>query len=731
MKQSFARKIMSALQLGRWEVASTRTSQPGPPSSILESAVLVAPVSFLRGQGWALGDFVEVERSSARSLCLILLLWPSSRKFSATRPTAWVDHGTAAALGISGSEYVDVVVRKIEPDTAISRPQIGFVVEQLTEEGQALDGDDLWRLASVLKRILVDRVVGDGNVFALRQRGSVVRVRLDLGSERMVRVSENTVFRPSDPDCRVGQPQLKLRPIGGLEKELKEVLALVHAGARGCVLYGPPGTGKTLLASHVALMCAKGAMVVVSAAEIVGVHLGESEENLRQKFLKVEATGEGVMVLDEIDALAPRRDSLDALSGTDTRLTASLLSLLDGLPQRVFVIGTTNRSDAIDPAILRAGRLGFQIEIPPPSPEMRCDILRSIALASSVEVDIEVLERVGSQAHGYVGADLSALWREAVTQYFKESRPNQRLLRSDFDAALRRTRPSALREVLSATPDKRFSWDMIGGNSATKKAIQEVVRWSLDPASEWASWGIRPPRGVLLYGPPGCSKTLLARAVAAESNINFVSVKGPELLSKWVGESEKAVRALFRRAQNSAPALLFFDELDAIASRRAGGSSGGGAEDRVVAQLLTELDGVEALDDRVIIIGATNRPDLIDPALLRPGRIDRLLYVGLPDSSSRAEILRVHLRSTPVGADVDLSTIADEMCDGMSGAEIAALAREACLCAMEANPEDADLVLKTHFMEARQRIVPRTPTALLELYKGFRQGSKRDIFLAK
>lgn len=441
-------------------------------------------------------------------------------------------------------------------------------------------------------------------------------------------------------------------------------------------------------------------------------------------FARAAAVVPSIIILDEIDAICVRRND-PAVSDADIRLTSALLTHMDKLPERNFLIGTTNRPDALDEAMRRAGRLDREIEIPVPSAAARLSILSKFAstvseaqrtklpccrlpprkkesprhiptslfipalpdrgeplvdvAASAIRAQAEegrvaatgdVLREIADSAHGFVGADLAALWREAARNAIHRNPSCAVIARTDLIGALRATKPSALREVAVEVP--RVKWEDVGGNREAKMRLKEAVELPLKMGGgEYAKIGIRPPRGVLLFGPPGCSKTLLAKAVATEASVNFLSVKGPELLSKYVGDSEKAVRNIFVRARSVAPAVIFFDELDALAGSR----GRGGAEDRVLAQLLTEMDGVAVVDDKpVVVVAATNRPDMIDAALLRPGRIDALVYVGLPDKAAREEILRIHMRKQPCEG-VDVTCVAGKT-EGYSGAELAAVVRE-------------------------------------------------------
>lgn len=549
---------------------------------------------------------------------------------------------------------------------------------------------------------------------------------------------------------------------------------------RGVLLYGPPGCGKTMVARAVSEAC-NASLFMLSGPDIVGALSGESEAKVASVFRKAFRQRPAVVVLDEVDAIAPRRDG-PAVGSTERRLTASLLTLLDGggfglrkdgsdrgsreiAADGVFVVATTNIPDAIDPAMRRAGRLGQEVEIPVPSAAARFDILKRLTGrardAGRLSVSEETLREISRVAHGLAGADLAAVWRECVSSAQRRALPSSEetsvddshskagswvVERCDFDAALLAVKPSALREVEVEVP--RIRWADIGGMEEAKARLREAIELPLSVAGAklLGSVGISAPRGLLLFGPPGCSKTLLAKAVATESGANFISVKGPELLSKWVGESEKAIRATFRRARASAPCVVFFDEIDGLAQSR---GVGGSAQSRVVAQLLTEMDGIGAdgLKDcptlanvseeadawmqssgrgRVVVVAATNRPDLLDPALLRPGRLGLQIYVGLPNAKERAAILDIHMSHVPAEKSFDICRFAADggATDGMSGAELASLVREAALAAMEEDVEGASQVGIYHFELAGRRVRPRTPLDVVSFFEKYLQSAR-------
>ena len=493
-------------------------------------------------------------------------------------------------------------------------------------------------------------------------------------------------------------------------------------------------TGKTLLAKAVANE--SGAYFIsVNGPEFLSKFYGESEANLRKIFEEAEKNAPAIIFFDEIDAIAPKRE--EVTGEVERRIVATLLSLMDGLKSRgkVIVIAATNRPNDIDPALRRPGRFDREIEVPVPDRNGRLEILkihtRNMPLAKDVN-----LEEIADKTHGFVGADLMALCKEAAMSALRRVLPEIRdklkegeevpkevleklvVTKQDFENALRIVEPSAMREVLVEVP--KVKWEDIGGLEEVKKTLREMVEWPLKYRESFERLGIEPPKGILLYGPPGCGKTLIAKAVATESGANFIAVKGPELLSKWVGESEKRVRELFKKAKQVAPAIIFFDEIDALAPRRGLGIHE--VTERIVAQLLTEISGIEDVKN-VVLIAATNRPDLIDPALLRPGRFDKLVFIPPPDEKARLEILKVHTRKVPLAKDVDLEEIAKRT-EGYSGADLEALTREAAMNALREDINAKEVKAK-HFEEALKKIPPSLSKELIEYYKRFEERKKQ------
>ncbi|KAL3669639.1 hypothetical protein V7S43_005023 [Phytophthora oleae] len=537
--------------------------------------------------------------------------------------------------------------------------------------------------------------------------------------------------------------------IGGLQEELKAIREVVEqplinpetfekfglAAPKGVLLFGPPGTGKTLIARALAKEL-NARVFTINGPEVVSKFVGESEANLRAVFAQAAREAPSLVFIDELDAICPKRDS--RVGDMERRLVATLLTLMDGLSasRQVVVLAATNRPNALDPAVRRPGRFDREVEIGIPRAKDRLAILRVALRRLPHKLTNSELQELSSSAHGYVGADLSALCKEAALLALHrafasnaqstgavlastDSLPPFEVTLSDLKLAMRGIRPSALREISVDVP--RVLWSDIGGQDALKQALREAVEWPLQHPEAFTRMGIRPPKGVLLYGPPGCSKTLAAKALATESGMNFIAIKGPELFSKWVGESEQQVREIFRKARAASPTVVFFDEIDALASTRGSGGSSG-ASDRVLSQLLTELDGLEPLK-RVLVVAATNRPDLLDPALMRPGRIDRALYVSPPDVPARQQILQIHTRKTPLASDVDMAELAIATAQ-FSGAELQALCREAALHAVEED-RSATNVGKRHFVRALSVVTPQIDDRMLAFFERFRDGQRR------
>jgi transitional endoplasmic reticulum ATPase len=510
---------------------------------------------------------------------------------------------------------------------------------------------------------------------------------------------------------------------------------------KGVLLHGPPGTGKTLLAKAVANETNSN-FYTIGGPEIMSKYHGESEERLRNVFEQAEKNAPSIIFIDEIDSIAPKRE--EATGETERRIVAQLLSAMDGMTSRgkVVVIAATNRINAIDPALRRPGRFDREIEIGVPNRDGRLEVLQIHTRGMPIDKDVN-LEKLADISHGFVGADLQALAKEAAMRALRRVLPEMNLssesipldtLRKiivkmqDFMDVIKEMEPSAMREVFVEVPD--IKWEDIGGLSSIKQELQEAVEWPLKYLGVFTYADATPPKGILLYGPPGTGKTLMAKAAANESEANFISIKGPELLSKWVGESEKGVREIFRKARQSAPCIIFFDELDAIAPTRGGNHGDSHVTERVISQFLTEMDGLEILTN-VVVIGATNRPDIIDPALLRPGRFDRILYVAPPDRDSRLQIIKIHTKKKPLAEDVNVEQLADKT-DGYTGADIASLSSAAVMLSLREHidkyptPKEAEKhtqelkINMKHFEDAMKKIRPLSKQEL-DMYKNVAQ----------
>ncbi|HIJ98608.1 TPA: CDC48 family AAA ATPase, partial [archaeon] len=503
---------------------------------------------------------------------------------------------------------------------------------------------------------------------------------------------------------------------------------------KGVLLYGPPGTGKTLLAKAVANET-NANFIAINGPEIMSKWYGESEKQLREVFEEAEKSAPSIIFIDEIDAIAPKRE--EVTGAVERRVVATLLSQMDGLKTRgkVVVIAASNRPEALDPALRRGGRFDREIEIGVPDRKGRKEVLQIHTRAMPLEPDVD-LDEWADVTYGFVGADLEALCKEAAMATLRRILPKinieeegeiprelleeLKVLKKDFKDAFKNVSPSAMREVLVEVP--KVKWNDIGGLDELKQQLKEAVEWPLKNPKMFKKMGIKPPKGILLYGPPGTGKTLLAKAVANESDANFISVKGPEIFSKWVGESERAIRKIFGKAKQVAPCIVFFDELDAIAPIR-GRDSGTHVTETVVNQLLTELDGLEELEG-VVIIGASNRPDIIDPGLLRPGRFDRLLFTPVPEKESRLKIFKVHTKNMPLAKDVSIEKLAAET-EEYVGADIEAICREAAMIALRKSGMKAEEVSMAEFKAAMDVVRPTMNEEMKTYYENVFKEFKR------
>ncbi|WP_298665865.1 CDC48 family AAA ATPase [uncultured Methanofollis sp.] len=598
----------------------------------------------------------------------------------------------------------------IDDTVRIGRVEVGYgqkVVIQPTQPIRLVGGEQY------LKRLLIGRPVFEGQTLRVNVLGNPLTFVISKVTPKGVAIiSETTEVDLKETPYKPGAGMRKeatgvhYEDIGGLGRELDMVREMIELPMRhpelfkrlgieppkGVLLYGPPGTGKTLIAKAVATEV-NANFISISGPEIMGKYYGESEERLREVFEKAQENAPTIIFIDEIDSIAPKRE--ETKGEVERRVVAQLLALMDGLKARgqVVVIAATNIPDAIDPALRRGGRFDREIEIGIPDKKGRLEIFqvhtRGVPLAENVD-----LQHLADTTHGFVGADIALLVKEAAMHALRQVIPkikieeeipaelieNLKVTGEDFDEARKHVEPSAMREVLVEVPDVK--WESVGGLDDVKSELSEAVEWPLKYPEVFSRMHTKPPKGILLFGPPGTGKTMLAKATANESECNFISVKGPELLSKWVGESEKGVRQIFRKARQAAPSIVFFDEIDSLVPKRGSYATSSHVTESVVSQLLTELDGLEELKN-VMVLGATNRPDMIDDALLRPGRLDRIIYVPPPDAASRKKIFEVYLKGVEdlLAADVKVDDLVART-DGYVGADIEAVVREAKLAAM-------------------------------------------------
>jgi len=673
------------------------------------------------------GDVIEIlgkRRTSA-------IAWPAYSEDQG-RDIIRIDGFTRKNAGASINEYV--VVSKAEVKDALS------IVLAPIDMRLNVDED----FTNFVKNRLMERTFIEGDTTLVMMLGHPVQFTVmktrPHGILRLTYDTKLQILTEPAPEAKLGVPRTTYEDIGGLKDEIQRLREMVELPMRhpeifqrlgidppkGVLLHGPPGCGKTLLARAVANE-SEANFFSINGPEIMSKFYGESEARLREIFQQAEKNAPAIIFIDELDSLAPKRE--EVTGEVERRVVAQLLALLDGLTSRgnVIVIGATNRPNALDPALRRPGRFDREIAIGIPDKQERHEVIqvhtRGMHLAE--DVDLKTLAEV---AHGYTGADLAALSREAgmkaLRRYLPEIDLEQERIppsvlekmevkMDDFMNAYREITPTAMREVAIEVPT--VHWTEVGGLDVVKQELRESVEWPLKNAEVFVRMGIKPPKGILLFGPPGCGKTLLARAVATESEANFISIKGPEVFSKWVGESEKAIREVFRKARMSAPSIIFFDEIDSLVPRRGSGYGDSGVTDRVISQLLTEIDGITALQD-VVVIAASNRPDIVDPAVLRPGRFDRLIYVPEPSEESRLQIFKIHTTGMPLAKGVSLQELAQET-KGYSGADIQSVCREAAMYALRRDMNSKE-VTAGDFEEALKRIGPSVTADMENWYKG-------------
>jgi len=673
------------------------------------------------------GDVIEVVGKRKTSA----IAWPAYSEDQG-RGIIRIDGFTRKNAGVSIHEYL--IVRRAEVKDAT-----GIVLAPID---MRLNVDE--DFTNFVKNRLMERTFIEGDTTLVMMLGHPVQFTVmktrPHGIARLTYDTKLQILTEPAPEAK-GVPRTTYEDIGGLKEEIQRLREMVELPMRhpeifqrlgidppkGVLLHGPPGCGKTLLARAVANE-SDANFFSINGPEIMSKFYGESEARLREIFQQAEKNSPAIIFIDELDAIAPKRE--EVTGEVERRVVAQLLALLDGLTGRgnVIVIGATNRPNALDPALRRPGRFDREIEIGIPDKQGRHEILqihtRGMPLTQNVN-----LRRLSDTTHGYTGADLAALGREtamkALRRYLpeidlEEERipPNvlekMEVTMDDFTNAFKEITPTAMREVAIEVPT--VHWNEVGGLEDAKQNLRESVEWPIKNSDVFRRMGINPPKGILLFGPPGCGKTLLARAVATESEANFISIKGPEVFSKWVGESEKAIREVFRKARMSSPAIIFFDEIDSLVPRRGIGYGDSGVTDRVISQLLTEMDGITALQD-VVILAATNRPDIVDPAVLRPGRFDRLIYVPEPNEEGRREIFKIHTKGMPLAKDLDLKELA-RTTKGYSGADIQSLCREAAMITLRRDIKSKKVTF-ADFQDALKRIGPSISPDMENWYKNF------------
>ena len=683
--------------------------------------------------GITAGDIIEIIGKRKTSA----IAWPAYSEDQG-REIIRMDGFTRKNAGVAINEYVIVRPAKVKDAISVTLAPVDMRLN--------VDED----FTNFVKNRLMERTFTEGDTTLVMMLGhaipfTVVRTR----PHGIVRITHDTqVHIRSEPAPEIrGVPRTTYEDIGGLHEEIQRIREMVELPLRhpelfqrlgidppkGVLLHGPPGCGKTLLARAVANE-SEANFFSINGPEIMSKFYGESEARLREIFQQAQQNAPSIIFIDEIDAIAPKRE--EVTGEVERRVVAQLLALMDGLAARgnVIVIGATNRPDALDPALRRPGRFDREIEIGVPDKQARYEILQIHTRGMPLAEDVD-LKKLAEMTHGYTGADIAALCRETAMKALRRYLPEinleeerippsvlekMEIRMEDFLNAYKEITPTAMREVYVEIPT--VHWEDIGGLEDVKKELREAVEWPLKNPEIFKRFGIRPPKGILLYGPPGCGKTLLARAVATESEANFITIKGPEVFSKWVGESEKAVREVFRKARMAAPAVIFFDEFDSLVPRRGMGAGDSMVTERVISQLLTEMDGIMRLED-VVVIAATNRPDMIDPAVLRPGRFDRLIYVPAPDEKARLEIFKIYTKNMPLAKDVNLEELA-RAAKGYSGADIEALCREAALNALRRDL-NAKEVTKADFDAAMEKIGPSISPEIEEWYKSFMRQIRR------
>ncbi len=705
----------------------------------VNKGIVRVDANFMRELGAKQGDIIEIE-GQRKTIAIVDRAYPSDIGLDFIRMDGLTRKNSRTGIG------EQVIIRKVIVKEAkkvtIAPAREGMVIRASSQMfkpgllGRAAVKGDIVSVGGTRRR----KTTMSGNplfdeMFSMFDEGlvgigfgDIKFIVVETEPKQAVLITENTELALNPEAVEVKEDAalgVTYEDIGGLQDEIKKIREMVELPLKhpeiferlgveppkGVLLHGPPGTGKTLLAKAVANET-NSHFILINGPEIMSKYYGQSEENLRKKFEEAEKNAPSIIFIDEIDAIASKRE--ETKGEVERRVVAQMLALMDGLKSRgkVVVIAATNVPNILDPALRRPGRFDRELEIGVPNKDGRLNILkihtRNMPLAKDVE-----LKELAASTHGFVGADLASLSKEAAMIVLRRVLPDLKydgdeavpkeileklfITKNDFRDALKTVRPSALREVFVEVPNVK--WEDVGGLEHVRQELIEAVEWPLKQPEAFARLGVKPPKGILLYGPPGTGKTMMAKAVAHESEANFISIKGPELLSKWVGESEKAVREVFKKARQTAPTIIFFDEIDSLAPRRSA-SSDSHVTERVVNQLLTEIDGLEALHD-IVIIGATNRPDMLDTALLRPGRFDRIILTPVPDKKSRVDIFKLHTKTMPL-QNVDLDELAEQT-EGYVGADIEAVCREAAILALRENMAATEVNSK-HFEQALKKV---------------------------
>jgi transitional endoplasmic reticulum ATPase len=677
--------------------------------------------------GISAGDVVEIVGKRTTSA----IAWPAYSE-DQNRDMIRIDGFTRKNAGMAINEYVLVKPAKVKSALSITLAPVDMRLN--------VDED----FTNFVRNRLMERTLVEGDTTLVMMLGHAIPFTVTKtrphGIVKVTTETRLTILSEPAPEGK-GLPRTTYEDIGGLHEEIQRVREMVELPLRhpelfqrlgieppkGVLLHGPPGCGKTLLARAVANE-SEANFFSINGPEIMSKFYGESEARLREIFQQAQQNAPSIIFIDELDAIAPKRE--EVTGEVERRVVAQLLALMDGLSGRgnVIVIGATNRPSALDPALRRPGRFDREIEIGVPDKQGRYEIIQIHTRGMPLAEDVD-LKKLSEMTHGYTGADVSALCRETAMKALRRYLPQINLEEErippsvlekmevkmeDFMNAYKEVTPTAMREVYIEVPT--VHWDDIGGLEDVKQELKEAVEWPIKSPEIFARLGIKPPKGILLYGPPGCGKTLLARAVATESEANFITIKGPEVFSKWVGESEKAIREVFRKARMAAPSVVFFDEMDSLVPRRGLGFGDSGVSERVISQLLTEMDGIVALED-IVVIAATNRPDIVDPAVLRPGRFDRLIYVPEPDEKSKLQIFKIYTKNMPLSKDVSLSQLV-AAAKNYSGADIESLCREAAMHALRKDV-GAKEVTMTDFQEAMKTIGPSITPDMEKWYKSF------------